>query len=260
MKKALIVGGASGIGLSIANQLAKNDSYDEVNIIDRNAPSIDINSDKIHSYILDLTSEDYSILDQFGDIDLLMITAGFGKLSLFADNDEQDITRYFDVNTVGPIRVIKHFYNRLQSDKDFYCGVIVSIAGFMSSPFFSLYGASKAALKIFIESVNVELKKFGSTNRILNVSPGSIKGTSFNNGVTDLSVTESLASEIIKNLESKNDLFIPQYEEVFKTVLARYHDDFRKEGEHSYDYKVQSGRIVELTDNQNVIKMGGVKK
>jgi hypothetical protein len=60
-------------------------------------------------------------------------------------------------------------------------------------------------------------------------------------------------------LESKNDLFIPQYEEVFKTVLARYHDDFRKEGEHSYDYKVQSGRIVELTNNQNVIKMG-VKK
>lgn len=260
MKKALIVGGASGIGLSIANQLTKNDAYDEVNIIDRNAPSIDINSDKIHSYILDLTSEDYSILDRFGDIDLLMITVGFGKLSLFVDNDEQDITRYFDVNTVGPIRVIKHFYNRLQSDKDFYCGVMVSIAGFMSSPFFSLYGASKAALKIFIESVNVELKKFGSTNRILNVSPGSIKGTSFNNGVTDLPVTESLASEIIKNLESKNDLFIPQYEEVFKTVLARYHDDFRKEGEHSYDYKIQSGRIAELTNNQGVIKSGGGKK
>ncbi len=257
MKKALVVGGASGIGLSIANQLSKNGAYDEVNILDRNAPTIDIDSDKIHSYILDLTSEDYGILEQFDDIDLLMITAGFGKLSLFADNDVQDIKRYFDVNTVGPIRVIKHFYNKLQYDKDFYCGVMVSIAGFMSSPFFSLYGASKAALKVFIESVNVELKKSGSTNRILNVSPGSIKGTSFNNGVTDLSITESLASEIIDNLESKNDLFIPQYEEVFKTVLARYHDDFRKEGEHSYDYKIQSGRVAELTDNQLIVNGGG---
>jgi short-subunit dehydrogenase len=254
MKKALIVGGASGIGLSIANQLAKNESYDEVNIIDRNVPTINIKSDKIHNYIFDLTSEDYSILERFVDIDLLMITAGFGKLSLFADNEEQDIIRYFNVNTVGPIRVIKHFYNKIMSDKNFYCGVMVSIAGFMSSPFFSLYGASKAALKIFIESVNVELKKNGSINRILDVSPGSIKGTSFNGGVTDLSVTESLATEIIKNLESKNDLYIPQYEEVFKAVLARYYDDFRKEGEHSYDYKVQSGRIIELTNNQSVVK------
>jgi len=129
------------------------------------------------------------------------------------------------------------------SKDDFYCGVMVSIAGFMSSPFFSVYGATKAALKIFIESVNVELEKAGTTNRILNVSPGSIKGTSFNQGKTDLTQTASLANDIVQHLEAKDDLFIPQYEEVFKHVLQRYHDDFRKEGLHSYDYKVQSGRI-----------------
>ena len=115
----------------------------------------------------------------------------------------------------------------------------------MSSPFFSLYGATKAALKIFIESVNVELEKAGTSNRILNVSPGSIKGTSFNQGKTDLSQTSELAGEIIEHVEAKDDLFIPQYEEVFKHVLARYHDDFRKEGLHSYEYKVNSGRVKE---------------
>jgi short-subunit dehydrogenase len=113
----------------------------------------------------------------------------------------------------------------------------------MSSPFFSVYGASKAALKIFIESVNVELEKGGSANRILNVSPGSIKGTSFNQGNTDLAQTTVLANEIIRNLEAKNDLFIPQYEEVFKHVLTRYQADFREEGRHSYEYKINSGRI-----------------
>ena len=113
----------------------------------------------------------------------------------------------------------------------------------MSSPFFSVYGASKAALKIFIESVNVELEKSGTTNRILNVSPGSIKGTSFNNGKTDLSQTEVLANEIITRLHHKEDLFIPQYEEIFKHVLARYQADFREEGRHSYEYKLNSGRI-----------------
>lgn len=113
----------------------------------------------------------------------------------------------------------------------------------MSSPFFSVYGATKAALKIFIESVNVELEKSGTSNRILNVSPGSLKGTSFTKGKTDLSVTAPMANEIIKHLEMKDDLFIPQYEEVFKNVLARYHDDFRAEGRHSYEYKVESGRV-----------------
>ena len=113
----------------------------------------------------------------------------------------------------------------------------------MSSPFFAVYGATKAALKIFIESVNVELGKHGTRNRILNVSPGSIKGTSFNNGQTDLSQTSTLANEIVSHLENHDDLFIPQYEKIFKDVLSRYHDDFRKEGAHSYDYKVQSGRV-----------------
>ena len=118
-----------------------------------------------------------------------------------------------------------------------------SIAGFMSSPLFSVYGASKAALKIFIESVNVELLKAGTSNRILNVSPGSIKGTTFYNGTNDLSLTTGLASEIIHHLEAKDDLFIPLYEEVFQEVLQRYHKDFRAEGIHSYEYKMESGRM-----------------
>ena len=147
------------------------------------------------------------------------------------------------MNTVAVIRIIRHFYDRIRSVDDFYCGVMVSIAGFMSSPFFSVYGATKAALKIFIESVNVELMKSGTSNRILNISPGSIKGTSFNNGKNDLTQTIGLANAIIQHLEKKDDLFIPQYNEVFKNVLSRYHDDFRAEGEHSYDYKIKSGRI-----------------
>ena len=80
----------------------------------------------------------------------------------------------------------------------------------------------KASLKIFIESVNVELEKAGSKNKIMNVSPGSIKGTSFNKGRTDLDVTRPLAIEIIEHLNAGDDLFIPKYEEVFKEVLNRY--------------------------------------
>ena len=243
MKRVLIVGGANGIGLSIAKILASRDDVERVYIVDKATLKPDYQNDKITSFQFDLTHSDYSIFDRFTDIDGLMITAGFGQLALFDDIPEELIPAYFNVNTIAVIRVVKHFYDRLLDDKDFFCGVMVSIAGFMSSPFFSLYGATKAALKIFIESVNVELCKAGTTNRILNVSPGSIKGTSFNQGQTDLTLITPLATEIISHLEHKNDLFIPDYDSVYKTVLANYYKDFRAEGLHSYDYKIKSGRV-----------------
>lgn len=243
MRKALIVGGANGIGLSIATIFANREDYEKIYIVDKVLIDEEFNNKKFESIQFDLISEDYSIFDRFKDVDTLMITAGFGKLSLFKDVPEQYIRSSFAVNSVAPIRIIHHFMDKLTTEENFLCGVMVSIAGFMTSPFFAVYGATKAALKIFIESVNIELKKNGSNNCILNVSPGSIKGTSFNNGKTDLAMTETLAYEIIEHLEAKNDLFIPQYEEIFKNVLTRYQEDFRKEGIHSYDYKMKSGRI-----------------
>ena len=245
MKRALVVGGANGIGLSIATELAGREDIEKVYIVDKVAIAEEFMNPKFEGHQFDLTQKDYSIFDKFQDIDTLMITAGFGRLALFKDVDEQMILLSFNVNTIPVMRIIKHFYDKLEAQDDFYCGVMVSIAGFMSSPFFSIYAATKAALKVFIESVNVELLKGGSKNQILNVSPGSLKGTSFANGKTDLSVTAPIAQAIISEMEKKNDLFIPQYDEVFKHVLARYHEDFRKEGAHSYDYKIKSGRCYE---------------
>ncbi len=243
MKKALVVGGANGIGLAIAHLLAERSDVETVDIIDLKPVKDEYNNSKFNSHIFDLQNCDFLFFDRFTDIDILMITAGFGRLSLFKDLDENHIILSFNVNAIAPIRIIHRFIDRLQSETDFYCGVMVSIAGFMSSPFFSVYAATKAALKIFIESVNIELEKGNSSNRILNVSPGAIKGTSFNKGKTDLEITRPLAQEIVDHLFSKDDLFIPQYEKTFKDVLKRYSDDFRAEGRHSYEYKKAAGRI-----------------
>ena len=243
MRKALIVGGANGIGLSIATELAKKQEIEKIYIVDKVTIQDDFTNCKFETFLFDLNNEDYSFFDRFKEIDTLIITAGFGKLSLFRDVSESYIYKSFNVNTISVLKLIKRFFDKLESTDDFYCGVMVSIAGFMSSPFFAVYGATKAALKIFIESVNVELEKVGTSNRILNVSPGSIKGTSFYQKKTDLNQTKSLANNIISHLEKKDDLFIPQYDEVFKEVLTRYHQDFRKEGRHSYEYKLNSGRI-----------------
>lgn len=47
-------------------------------------------------------------------------------------------------------------------------------------------------------------------------------------------------------------LFIPQYEEIFKGVLDRYHSDPHEYGLHSYNYKKESGRL----DNKRRVKIG----
>lgn len=243
IKKILVVGGSNGIGLSIATELANRDETEKIYIVDKSPLIEKYYHTKFEFFQFDLTNEDYSIFDRFTDINGLMITAGIGKLSLFKNIPESHIITSFNVNTIPALRLIHKFYEKLESQNDFYCGVMVSIAGFMSSPLFAIYGATKAALKIFIESVNVELQKCGSSNVILNVSPGSIKGTAFYGKENNLDELHNLSCDIIKHLEAKDDLFIPKYEEVFKDVLHRYNEDFRKEGEHSYEYKINSGRI-----------------
>ena len=242
IKRILIVGGANGIGLAMAHELAQRDTLEKVYVADKVVLQEQYTHPKIESFQFDLTCEDYSFFDRFNDINALMITAGFGKLALFKDVQEQHIVDSFNVNTIPVLRLIKRFYSKLESDDEFYCGVMDSIAGWVSSPFFAVYGATKAALKIFIESVNVELLKAGTTNQILNVSPGTIKGTSFYTGQNNLAILHNLTCEIIQHLESKDDLFIPKYDDVYKDVLARYYSDFRKEGLHSYDYKLNTKR------------------
>lgn len=237
--KSLVIGGSSGLGLALALTLAKEG---EVVIVARSRPLIEL-PPNISFKQFDLSSDNFSFFDQFDDINTLIISAGVGYLSRFEDLSEDKIIEMMQVNSIAPIRIIKHFYNKILSQKTFYTAVIGSISGFMSSPWYAVYGASKASLKIFIESINVELKKSGSPNVLLNVSPGSIVGTSFNGAKTDLSLVLPLANEIVRELYSGNDLFIPQYQEIFKEVLARYHEDFRAEGSRSYDYKERSGRV-----------------
>lgn len=235
--KVLVVGGSSGIGLSIVLNLAGREACDQVYVLDKAVFPDAYRSDKIVPTVCDLSLGDYSCLEGIDDIDSLYITAGFGHLKFFQELSEEYIESSFSVNAVAPIQIIRHYYDRMLSEKDFTCAVMVSIAGRLSSPLFSVYSATKAALSKFIEAVNVELDVQGSKNRILEVSPGSLKGTGFTGGPSQPEQTAALAAEIIRRAENQEELFIPQYEEVFKGVIARYEADAHKYGVESFWFK-----------------------
>ncbi len=235
--KALVVGGSSGIGLSIVLNLIERDDYDCVYVLDKAEFPSAYKSDKISSVVGDLSVGDYSCLDEITDIRALFITAGFGHLRLFQDLSGDYIHGSFMVNSIAPIQIIRRFYGRMLAEEDFFCAVMVSIAGRLSSPLFSVYSATKAALSKFIEAINVELDVQGSHNRILEVSPGSLRGTGFTGGVSHPEMTRELADEIIRRTLAHEELFIPQYEEVFKGVIERYEKDAHRFGVDSYWYK-----------------------
>lgn len=240
MKTALVVGGSSGIGLAIVKQLLELD-YSKIYIYDRKGS--DFLSEKIEFTQFNLVEDDFSKFDSLVDkVDTLVITAGFGRVSKFETFEDIEIKNGIFVNEVAPIRIIRKFYDRIISNDDFYCLVMGSIAGMISSPLFSVYSAGKAGINRFIESVNIEIEESGSTNRILNVSPGSIKGTSFNGGSTDLEQVSALAQCILEQMFNHETVFIPDID-VYGDVLERYKNDPHTFGVESYQYKVDSGRL-----------------
>lgn len=250
--KAVIIGGSNGIGLAIAKNLIEKGYY--ALILDREEP--DPSLDSAHSAYrrCDLLDLDECLIRETADdpdVKLLMITAGFGRVAAFNFLHPAEIHNLLMVNTVSTIKIIRYFYDRIRGGEPFYCGVMGSIAGMISSPLFSVYAASKAAIFRFVESVNIELEVSGSPNRILDCSPGSIKGTRFNSAGQDFSLVSGLAESIVGELLGQAELYIPDID-VYGPVLERYRTDPHTYGLHSYNYKMHSGRIFD----ENRVRIG----
>lgn len=250
MNEALVIGGSNGIGLAIALEMEKRGSL--VHVVDKTGNDLLGTHEDIRFHQVNLLTTDFSFLNDLKDINTLVITAGFGRIAPFEEILEQEIQNSFQVNSIAALKVLHFFFPKMKRKETFHCAVMGSIAGLISSPLFATYGATKAALCKAIESLNVELEMAGTDNRILNVSPGSIKGTQFNGGSNDLSLTLSLSQTIIDQMEQRQTLFIPQFEEIYKGVLQRYHDDPRQFGLDSYQYKLSSGR----TSSKPQLKIG----
>lgn len=253
-KKAVVVGGSNGIGLAIGKKLI--DCGYDLEICDRLPPEegvLDKTRVNYHeSDLLDFDEELYTNLAHDKDVEVLMITAGIGRIADFQFHHIAEINKILTVDTVSTIKIFRIFYEKILSKASFYVGVMGSISGWLSSPSASVYAAAKAAVVRFVESVNIELEVYGVDNRILDVSPASFKGSRFYGGKNDLKEISVLADDIVQHLFARDVRFIPEYEEKFKAILERYHCDPHEYGLHSYQYKKESGRL----DNKKKVKIG----
>lgn len=254
MKKAVIVGGSSGIGLALSKILISHGYYAE--ICSRSRPESGIlPKDKYNHNYCDLTdfNEDLFIkMAQDRDVEVLVVTAGIGRTAEFYAHHISEIDRIITVDMLAPIKIFRVFFERINSDSSFYSMIMSSISGRISSPAASVYAAAKAGIVRFVESVNIELEMAGRNNRILDTSPGCFSGTRFYGGENDLTLTASFAEEILHKLFERETLFIPDYEKTYKHVIERYNNDAHEYGLYSFTYKKNSGRL----DNGKKVKIG----
>ncbi len=243
-RKALVVGGGNGIGLAMVLKLLKG-GYDHVYIVDKSAPRLeDICSEeralfeaKTQVECVNLITGGGHVFSRIRDIDTLIITVGFGRVAPFEALKEKEIDNLIKVNFQAIVNIIHHYYDKISGQQDFYCAVMGSISGLLASPLFSIYGASKAGVCAFLENINVELAHESRPNRVLNISPGSLKGTRFSGGENQVGVLDELCDTILEKMQARETLFIPDYDSIFKGVIARYREDPLTFGLQSYDYK-----------------------
>lgn len=254
MKKALVVGGSNGIGLAISKNLISRGYF--VIISDLVTPEEGVLKEGCYQFsycnLYDMNEDLFYSFAADSSLDFLMITAGFGRIADFQYYHTAEIEKMLTVDTISTIKLFRIFYERILNDESFYAGVMGSISGWLSSPSASVYAAAKAGVVRFVESVNIELESYGSSNRILDVSPASFSGSRFYGGQNDLSATGPLAEEIISCILARETRYIPQYEEIFKGVIERYHENPHEYGLYSYEYKKNSGRL----DNTNRVIIG----
>lgn len=242
MRKALVVGANSGIGLSVCHEIM--DKYDHMYMVGKDDFSPEgALAQKASYYKLNLVNGDFSLFDTIRDIDTLIVTVGFGRVAPFEALTEAEVKNLLNVDMTAVICIIQKYYDLIRGAEPFYTAVMGSIAGHVASPLFSIYGAAKSGLCRFIENVNGELTAAGCPNRILDVSPGALKGTAFYGGETDLTQVEDVTRELIEHMYRRDTRYIPAYDTVYKGVLDRYHADPLKFSIDSYAYKMEGGRI-----------------
>lgn len=177
MKAALVTGGSSGIGLAIARAL-REDGY-ELTLASRTADKIEAAAKELdaHAVAADVAREEDAVAlvaahrERFGRLDVLVNSAGVG----IAGNIEQMSAKQWDlqsgVNLRGLFLVTRESIPMLRESRGLVVN-LASIAGTQPTPGLAAYGATKAAVISFTNSLNGELD--GDGVRAIALCPGFV--------------------------------------------------------------------------------------
>jgi len=188
-RKALVTGGARGLGAGMAEALARagaavmiGDLLEEQGR--RTAASI-AESGAITGFVtLDVTDDDgwatavAATISEFGGFDLLVNNAGVEISSLIVDLDPKEVRSMLDVNVLGTGLGLKHAFRAMRPDGPAGTGGAVvnvsSVAATIAFPGIAGYSATKSAVDRLTRVAAMESGKLGYGVRVNCVYPGLV--------------------------------------------------------------------------------------
>ena len=182
-KNVIITGGASGVGKELTKQMLKSGcNVASIDINEENLEKLkeELNSNRLKTYVVDMGNiesikefrEKYK--KDYSDVDIIINNAGIIQPFVKVEElDDKTINKVMNVNFFGPVNLIRFFMEDLTKDRsEQYIVNVSSMGGFFPFPGQTIYGASKAALKIFTEGLFAELEN--SNVHVMIVLPGAM--------------------------------------------------------------------------------------
>jgi 2-keto-3-deoxy-L-fuconate dehydrogenase len=146
--RALVTGGASGIGLATARLLAARGA--RVVRLDVAAGDPYASLELVRADLTDDAAVRAAVLgaaERLGGIDIVVNNAGVGAVGTVADNPDAEWHRVFDVNVVGIVRVTRAALPYLRASAAAVVVNTCSIAATVGLPDRALYSATKGAVQ-----------------------------------------------------------------------------------------------------------------
>lgn len=166
-KRFLITGGSAGIGKAIIRELVEY-NVSHIAVMGRDSQKLEHLEKEFPSVSFlsirgdvgkpnDLKRAFKSINDNWGSLDVLVNNAGVVSAGLLEEISDEDILNQININVTGLILMTKYFLPLLKQSPE---GALVNISsglGYLGMPFYSVYAATKAAVKHFSEAMRREL-------------------------------------------------------------------------------------------------------
>lgn len=228
-KTILVTGGGSGMGRELVLALLRKGA--KVAAVDINEKALKETfslaneyKDQLSIFILDITNKQAvegiieEMIKELGGIDGLINNAGI--IQNFVSVNELDydkIERVMNVNFWGTLYLTKALLPHLISRKEAHIVNISSMGGFMPFPTQTIYGASKAAVKLLTEGLYAELKN--TSVYVTVIHPGAIE--------TNITQNSGLSGPKVDSENSKNNLALSPAEAAIKIIAAIEKNKFR---------------------------------
>jgi NAD(P)-dependent dehydrogenase (short-subunit alcohol dehydrogenase family) len=177
-KIALITGGNSGLGLATAKRFVAEGAF--VFITGRRQAALDAAVKDIGSNVVAIQGDVSKLADidrlfetvkrQKGSLDILFANVGWGEFVPLGSITEEHFDKTFDTNVKGLLFTVQKALPLLRDGSSIILNA--SIAASTGTPAFSVYSASKAAVRSFARCWALDLK--ARKIRVNVVSPGPI--------------------------------------------------------------------------------------